>query len=200
MIERVAIEPLPIALSWQAEPVDFRASRHSLWAEAGSETDLFVDPGTRVESLNAPRLVGQIAGDFTLAARVSVDFRSTFDAGVLLLWAHEHAWAKLCLELSPQGNPTVVSVVTRGVSDDCNSFVTERPEMWLRVARLGTAFAFHASTNGTSWELVRYFAPDQDAEPFVGFLVQSPRGAGCAARFDEISFVARRLADIRSGD
>jgi regulation of enolase protein 1 (concanavalin A-like superfamily) len=115
-------------------------------------------------------------GDFTLAARVSVDFRSTFDAGVLLLWAHEHAWAKLCLELSPQGNPTVVSVVTRGVSDDCNSFVTERPEMWLRVARLGTAFAFHASTNGTSWELIRHFALDQDAEPFVGFSSSRPRG------------------------
>lgn len=200
MIDGVTIESLPIALSWQTEPVDFRASRQSLWAEAGSETDLFVDPGTGVESLNAPRLVGRIAGDFTLAARVSVDFRTTFDAGVLLLWAHEHAWAKLCLELSPQGNPTVVSVVTRGISDDCNSFGTERPEMWLRVARLGTAFAFHASTNGTSWELIRHFALDEDAEPYVGFLVQSPRGAGCAASFDEISFVARRLADIRSGD
>ena len=200
MTDPIAIEALPLELSWHVEPVAFGTSHDSLRAEAGPETDLFVDPGTRAEHLDAPRLVGQVVGDFTLAARVLVDFRSTFDAGALLLWAHEQAWAKLCFELSPRGEPTVVSVVTRHVSDDCNSFATERGDMWLRLARLGTAFAFHASTDGRQWELIRHFALDADIQPLAGFLVQSPRGPGCATRFEEIAFTASRLADIRSGD
>jgi uncharacterized protein len=195
-----AIESLPFTLSWQVEPVEFRAGPDSLWAGAGGKTDLFVDPGTRSEHLNAPRLVGPVEGDFTLAARVSVEFRSTFDAGALLLWANDRSWAKLCFELSPQGEPTVVSVVTRAASDDCNSFATDRDEMWLRLARLGHAFAFHASTDGTHWVLIRHFALEAITGLLVGFLVQSPRGPGCAARFEEISFASARLADIRSGD
>lgn len=200
MTNGIAIDSLPFALTWQIEPVDFSTGHDWLRAEAGAVTDLFVDPETRVEYVNAPRLVGKVVEDFTLAARVSVDFRAAFDAGVLLLWVHEHAWAKLCFEHSAQGRPTVVSVVTRGVSDDCNSFATERGVMWLRLARLGTAYAFHASVDGRQWELIRYFALEADAEPIVGFLVQSPRGTGCAARFEQISFVPTRLGDIRSGE
>jgi uncharacterized protein len=196
----VAIGSLPLELSWQPEPVSFEAGETALRTDAGPKTDLFVDPGSGAEYLNAPRLLGRVAGDFTLAARVGVDFRSTFDAGVLLLLANQRAWAKLCLELSPEGKPTVVSVVTRGVSDDCNSFATDRSEVWLRIARLGEAFAFHVSTDGTRWELVRHFALDSATELQVGFLVQSPLGGGCTARFDEIAFAPVRLADIRSGE
>jgi uncharacterized protein len=195
----ITIQSLPFALSWHVEPVEFRAGSSSLVAEAGTETDLFVDPGTQAARLDAPRLLGQAAGDFSLAARVSVDFRSTFDAGALLVWATD-SWAKLCFELSPQGNQTVVSVVTRAVSDDCNSFATERDELWLRLARLGAEFAFHASTDGRGWDLIRHFGLEADAEVLVGFVVQSPRGPGCTARFEEISFVPARLADIRSGE
>jgi len=200
MADQIAIEALPFALTWQVAPVEFGTGHDSLWAASGGPTDLFVDPGTRVAHLNAPRLVGQVSGEFTLAARVSVDFRATFDAGVLLLWVDEDHWAKLCFELSTLGRPTVVSVVTRGVSDDCNSFATERPDMWLRLARLGPAFAFHASVDGEQWDLIRYFSLERDAEPSIGLLVQSPTGRGCVARFEGISFTPTRLADLRSGD
>jgi hypothetical protein len=93
----------------------------------------------------------------------------------------------------------VVSVVTRGVSDDCNSFSVDRDALRLRVARLGQAFAFHASTDAETWRLVRYFALEPGVDPRVGFLAQSPRGAGCLVRFEDISFLPGRLADIRSG-
>jgi uncharacterized protein len=91
-------------------------------------------------------------------------------------------------------------VVTRAVSDDCNSLATERDEIWLRLARLGPAFAFHASTDGMGWDLIRYFGLETAAAVLAGFAVQSPRGPGCIARFEEISFVPAQLSDIRSGD
>lgn len=200
MSDPVEIDALPFSLSWHVEAVGFRAGPDSLQIEAGRETDLFVDPGTGAVQVTAPRLAGPVAGDYALSARVNVDFRATFDAGVLLLWSDERSWAKLCFELSPQRDPMIVSVVNRGVSDDCNSFAIAGNDVWLRLARIGGAFAFHASTDGRFWQLIRHFSLETRAEPLAGFLVQSPRGTGCVATFEQISFFAGRLADIRSGE
>jgi hypothetical protein len=68
------------------------------------------------------------AGDWRLSARVRVNFRDTYDAGVPLIWNDERHWAKLCFERSPAGIPTVVNVVFGGVrSDDVPAGRTERP-------------------------------------------------------------------------
>src|SRR5450759_4036266 len=92
---------------------------------ADPHSDIFIDPGAD-SMLNAARLLGvPPTGDFQLSARVTVDFASTFDAGVLLLWIDERHWAKLCFEYSPAGEPMVVSVVNRGVADDANAFVVD---------------------------------------------------------------------------
>jgi regulation of enolase protein 1 (concanavalin A-like superfamily) len=150
--------------------------------------------------MNAPALLGEPSGDFLLSARVRVDFAATFDAGVLLVRRDERHWAKLCFEYSPQGEPTVVTVVTRGVSDDCNSFAVEGHDVWLRVARMGDCFAFHASTDGVFWRMVRYFTLEDGASAAVGFEAQSPTGEGCRASFEEIRFETRRLGELRSGE
>jgi len=134
-----------------------------------------------------------------LSARVEVDFANSFDAGVLALWRDEVTWAKLCFEYSPQGQAMVVSVVTRRVSDDCNSTVVTGTAVWLRVARTGHAYAFHMSVDGAFWQFVRYFAFDEGADLSVGFEAQSPLGQGCTARFTDIRFNASTLAELRDG-
>ncbi len=198
-METVEIAGFPSPLAWEPDPVGWIATEDTLAVEAGPKTDVFVDPGDRTAILNAPRLLGEVEGDYSLSARVTVAFRSDYDAGVLLVWANERLWAKLCFELSLQHEPMVVSVVTRDVSDDCNSFTVDGDAVSLRVARLGQAFAFHASTNAETWRLVRYFALEPGIDPRIGFLAQSPRGAGCSVQFEDISFLAGRLAEIRSG-
>jgi regulation of enolase protein 1 (concanavalin A-like superfamily) len=117
---RVTIEPLPSPLRWLEPALAWSAGDRRLELSAGPATDLFVDPAGGVPLLNAPALVGEVEGDFLFGASVRPELAATFDAGVLLVYRSETSWAKLCLERSPQGEPTVVSVVTRGVSDDCN--------------------------------------------------------------------------------
>jgi regulation of enolase protein 1 (concanavalin A-like superfamily) len=195
------IGALPMPLRWLSTPVRFEHGDTSIVIEAGPRTDWFVDPqGANEPVLNAPALVGQPVGDFLLCARVSAGLAATFDAGVLVLYARDASWAKLCLERSPDGRPTIVSVVTRGVSDDCNSRVVDAGHVWLRVARIGRAYAFHASTDGARWDLVRHFALEPVANAAVGFEAQSPIGDGCTATFEEIRFETRRLGDLRSGE
>jgi uncharacterized protein len=199
-MDELRIPGLPFPLRWLDTPGEAMLDGDELRIAAGARTDWFVDPGGEgAPVLNAAALVAPVEGDFLLHAHVRPELAATYDAGVLALWLDEHTWAKLCLELSPQGVPTVVSVVTRGVSDDCNSTPAGGEGAWLRVARLGPAFAFHASTDGATWQLVRYFAlPVADAIR-LGFQAQSPTGEGCAATFTQVGFRADRLAELRDG-
>jgi regulation of enolase protein 1 (concanavalin A-like superfamily) len=178
----------------------------SVVASALGHSDFYINPGGSdsgdAESLmNAATLLGAPPeGDFQFSARVSVGFRSQFDAGVLMVWVDARRWAKFCFEYSPAGEPMVVSVVTREVSDDANAFTASADAVWMRVSRLGQVYAFHASTDRRSWRLVRVFTLGDDVgDHRIGFEVQSPTGEGCTVRFDEVGFVQRRLGDLRDG-
>ena len=189
-------------LRWLRQPERWSVpDEATLLLAAGPRTDWFVDPQRSTEpKLNAPALLGDSSGDFLLGARVTVDFAGTYDAGALLVYESDHAWAKLCFEYSPQREPMVVSVVTRGVSDDCNSYVVDDSSVWLRIARVGSAFAFHASTDGSSWSFIRHFALEATDKTSIGFAGQSPTGDGCAVTFEQIAYEAVRLGDLRSGE
>jgi uncharacterized protein len=175
-------------------------------AAAPARTDLYLNPagadaGDAESMLNAATLLGTPpAGDFQFSARVSVDFRARYDAGVLLVWADERHWAKFCFEFSPASQPMIVSVVTREVSDDANAFVVGDRSVWLRVSRAGRVYAFHARPDATTWHLVRVFTlGDAVADHRVGFEAQSPTGDGCTVTFDRIAFTRQRLEDLRDG-
>src|SRR4029079_3078327 len=114
------------------------------------------------------------------AAACAVDSAAESDAGGLLLWIDERHWAKFCFELSPATEPMVVSVVTRDVSDDANAFVVSGRSVWLRMSRVGHVYAFHASTDGRAWSLIRVFTLGAALDDHrVGFEAQSPTGDGC---------------------
>ncbi|MGZ4409570.1 MAG: DUF1349 domain-containing protein [Gaiellaceae bacterium] len=187
---------LPAPLRWLNEPAT-SSDNGVLRIAAGGRTDFFVDPAGGVVLANAPAVVAAVDGDFILSAKVSVAFASTFDAGALFVWGGERRWAKLAFELSPQRERTIVSVVTLDRSDDCNSTVIASDSVYLRIARIGAALAFHASADGGRWDLVRHFhLPDA---PEVGFAAQSPTGEGCEATFSEIVFEQRTLLELRDG-
>jgi hypothetical protein len=200
MDQKISLSSMPMPMRWDCPPERSDIDGvGQVRIASGPRTDLFVDPGGEATALNAPRLIGRPPeGDFQFSARVTVDFAGTFDAGVLLVWADESRWAKLCFERSPAGENMLVSVVTRRCSDDANGFVVNGRTAWLRVSRLGRATAFHASLDGRRWQFVRYF--DLGAESVrVGFESQSPMGSGCVSTFEDVRFVGQRLADLRDG-
>jgi hypothetical protein len=207
MSDALAVPELPFPLLASVPDVWRRdGGSGAVVGAAPRHTDLYVNPAgeasTDAESLlNAATLLGvPPAGDFQLSARVTVDFRSQYDAGVLLVWSDEQHWAKFCFELSPASDPMVVSVVTRDVSDDANAFVVPGRSVWLRVSRIDHVYAYHASLDATTWLLIRIFSlQDAVVDHQLGFLAQSPTGAGCTATFDQISFRRQRLADLRDG-
>lgn len=195
----IKLESIPYPLNWHLEPKQWSLESGTLAATAGPQTDLFVDPLGKVNIHNASMLLFEPSGDFMLSALVGVEFAGTFDAGVLVIYQNPASWAKLCFEYSPQQEPTIVSVVTKGTSDDCNSRVIQGNQVYLRIARMGEGFALHHSTDGEFWHMVRVFRLET-LPTKVGFLFQSPTAQGCTATFSKIVYRAERLDDIRSGD
>jgi regulation of enolase protein 1 (concanavalin A-like superfamily) len=189
-------------VTWHVPPVDWSyAPAKGLSISAGAQTDWFFDPAGTLVKDNAPvALWTPPDANFLLSAKVAVGFGSAFDAGTLQIRAKEDLWAKLCFEYSPQGQPMIVSVVTRGVSDDCNSAVIDGNEVYLRVARTPQTLAFHYSYDGRVWHFVRYFSLGRLDTVRAGFSAQAPTGEGCTAVFSEINYRAGALKDNRSGE
>ena len=195
----MTIPSIPEKLRWIEQPVHYKVDGASLVMRSGPLTDMFINPmGTRT-TLNAPISVFETSGNFQLSARVRVGFISDFDAGVLFVYQDHQNWAKLCFEYSPQHQPMIVSVVTKGSSDDANSAIIEGEEVYLRISGLGNVYVFHYSTDGIYWKFVRYFRLEAGPKTEVGFSVQSPTGEGCEADFTEISFHPKKLENLRDG-
>jgi uncharacterized protein len=198
--------------------------RKVLTIASGKKTDWFVDPFDGTVSRNAPILLFTPApgpaSDYLLSARVTVKFAAKWDAGALMLWGDDHHWAKLSFELSPDRQPTLVTVVTRGASDDCNSSSLPGHSVYLRIARNSSqkisstssqnsspkssqnskTYVFYYSTDGSNWHILRTFdlGPDLPTNmPIaVGFESQSPAGSGSVATFSAISYEKKRLGNI----
>ncbi len=199
-MDSIRLSNIPHSLHWQNQPQAWDLSPDGqLRITSPGKSDWFIDPQGAVDVSNAPVLLFPASGPCLLSAQVAVDHVATYDAGVLMVYENPSMWAKFCLELSPQGRPTVVSVVTKGVSDDCNAFAVSGP-IYMRVAKLEQAYAFHVSKDGNQWDLIRYFKLEDSRNAQFGFEAQSPTGSGCTVSFRDIRFEARLLTELRSGE
>jgi len=192
-----SIPGLPGTLHWENTPRAWNIdSKNVLTISSNAKTDWFVDPFDGTVAKSAPILLFTPGSDYVLSARVSVTFAMKWDAGALMVWADDHHWAKLSFEFSPDGKPTLVTVVTRGLSDDCNSMHLPGDSVYLRIAKSGNTYVFYFSTDGKSWEILRTFSLDTELPVRVGFESQSPAGPGAVAKFSAITYEPHRIENI----
>ena len=201
-MEAFEIPGVPGRFNWHNTPVEWSLDpSRGLLIVAGPQTDWFYDPAGGYSADTAPCALSTVQdANFLLSTRISVKFASAYDAGVIQIRAADNMWAKFCYEYSPQGHPTIVSVVTRDVSDDCNSVEIDDTQVYLRVARTPQTLAFHYSRDGNVWHLVRYFTLGMFSSLQIGFSAQSPTGTLCTAVFSEMNYRPGSLKDLRSGE
>jgi regulation of enolase protein 1 (concanavalin A-like superfamily) len=193
-------QPMLPELTWLGQRGDAAVAGDRITLSAGPGTDWFHDPDGTGRLTSAPVLRFAAVEDCQVSAQVTVEFESTFDAGVMFVHQRNHDYAKLCFERSPQGDNTMVSVVTRGVSDDANGPAVEGNTVWVRVSKYRDAIAFHWSSNAQTWHLLRFFQlRTPGLTTSIGFSTQSPTGPGCAATFSNIRYTPGAPNNIRDG-
>ncbi|MGC5051213.1 DUF1349 domain-containing protein [Micromonospora sp. DT48] len=188
------------SLDWQDVNGNRVGSPDSGLLSAPARTDWFADPAGGEPTGSAPLALTRCVGDFQLSALVEATLTETYDAVALFVHGGATSWAKLAMERSPAGTDTIVTVVTRGVSDDANGVAVACPgRSWLRISRMGVVYAFHHSDDGARWKLARLFTLGPIASHRVGFSVQSPMGDGFDARVRHVRITPTTLLDARNG-
>jgi uncharacterized protein len=175
-------------------------TKDSVEIETLEKTDFFIDMFSMKERDDAPFYYQKRKGDFVMKAKVRPSFRKTYDAGGLFVYDSARKWIKLEFEMTDLGYPSVVSVVTDGVSDDCNGERREdAEELWLQVARRGDNWVLYHSDDGRKWKMARYFRLKMKAEVKIGLVAQSPLGKGCKVEFFGLRIGDNELKDMRKG-
>ena len=186
-------------LCWLNEPPTWNVSDGVLAITPAAPSDFFRPYGGDAND-NGCLLHKEVRGDFTAVARTRARLVDFGDAAALMVRACETQWAKICMERSPKGEISAVTVVTREFSDDCNSELLEKPECYLRLTRKGNVLGMHYSLDGAIWRFVRMFSFELPESVMVGILAQAPFTSGSEVDFSLFTILPGAVADFRSGE
>jgi uncharacterized protein len=198
--DSLKIDSIPYKLSWENTPVSFAIKNSSIMIVAGAKTDMFRDPNVTYNTDNAPKLLFTPDSNFVLSASVQQSFKSKWDGGAIVLKWNSLNWIKFCFEKDYTGAHRVVSVVTKGISDDCNSVEIRGNKVFYKIAKAGNVITLYYSTDNASWFLIRHLQFDMRGPLHVGFLAQSPTGEKCSVTFGDIHYSNRKIKDPYSGN
>lgn len=175
---------------------------------APEKSDFFCNSGTVgeegiiPESLsNAPFYYTELEGDFVMRVKVSHKFKDIYDSCSIMVMQDMKNWAKACFEKTDFGTHAAVSVVTKnGESDDANGCNIEGNTAWLQMCRVGKDFAFHYSTDGEHYYMMRFFTLPVKDTVKVGLLAQAPTGLGGVRKYENLIFEKKTVKNIRTGE
>jgi regulation of enolase protein 1 (concanavalin A-like superfamily) len=198
--DSVRLAAIPRGLFWENSPIHFEAEKGHLLVEAGEKTDMFRDPNVAYNTDNAPKLLFIADSNFVLTAAIHHDFVNKWDGGAIVIKADSLNWIKFCFEKDYTGQKRVVSVVTKGISDDCNSAASTANTIYYKIAKAGNVITLYYSAEGRNWFLIRHLQFDSQSPLKVGFLAQSPTGQHCTVLFSEIHYSTRKIGDPYLGE
>lgn len=197
--EALKINSIPFFLKTVNDPLKVEVIEDAgIKITSKGKTNLFNSPGNNYYVQNAPMLLFHPDSNFIISAKITADLKEVYDVAALVIYQDNDLWAKLCFENSINKETTVVSVVTRRYSDDCNSIKILDKFVYLTMAKKGNEISFHYSTDNVHWELVRHFRLEcSESDLMIGFAVHCSVGEKFAAEFSEINYTNNILENMR---
>lgn len=199
-IDSIRLKSIPYGMFWENKSEKFSTQNNEMVIVAGEKTDMFRDPNVTYNTDNAPKLLFRPDHDFVLIASIEHSFSSKWDGGAIVLKQDSLNWIKFCFEKDYTGAKRVVSVVTKNISDDCNSVEIKTNKVYYKLAKADNVITLYYSLEGKKWFLIRHLQFDSNKDLTLGFLAQSPTGKRCEVKFSNISYQAKKIADPYLGE
>ncbi|WKK66255.1 DUF1349 domain-containing protein [Lutimonas zeaxanthinifaciens] len=188
-------------LNWMNKPEKFSVTNGQLKIEALKGTDFFNDPESGESTSSAPFLFKELEGDFVAVLKLRPDFSSQWNAGAIFMMIDESNWIKFAFENSDATGKSIVSVVTRDVSDDANGVIlNDHDELWLKMIRKGNIYAMHWSLDGTEYKMCRLAAMNGADKVKIGLEAQCPVGKKALHDFLYFGIESKTVKDLRKGE
>ena len=187
-------------LKWENRPNKYQFNKSSITIYSGEKTDMFRDPNVTYNTDNAPKLLFKADTNFIFSAAIEHAFKSKWDGGALVIKSDSLNWIKTCFEKDYTGARRIVTVVTKGISDDCNSVELHSNKVYFKIAKADNVITIYYSENGLKWFLIRHFTFDAIGDLKIGFLAQSPTGKDCKVTFSNINYKKKKIKDPYLGE
>jgi regulation of enolase protein 1 (concanavalin A-like superfamily) len=198
--DSLKITAIPKWLKWENKPAKYNINNSTITIFSGEKTDMFRDPNVTYNTDNAPKLLFEADTNFIISASIEHNFLSKWDGGALVLKMDSLNWVKCCFEKDYTGARRIVTVVTKGISDDCNSVKINSNKVYFKIAKADNVITIYYSLTGANWFLIRHFTFDTNEKLKVGFLAQSPTGKECKVKFSEIKYERKKIKDPYIGE
>lgn len=171
----------------------------------GGKRDFFCDPNDgKLSNKTAPLLLTKVdnARPFTFMAKVSPQFTATdtYNAADLFVFVNDTIWQKFAFEQDERGKHRIVTVRTRGTSDDNNHEEIAGSSVYLKISSDTHTIASYYSIDKKTWLLARLYKNDYPQELWVGICNQCPQGEGSVSFFEDISLEQSSVSDFRLGN
>lgn len=191
----------PPQLSWMNKPENFSLTEGHLKIEARKGTDFFIDPESGEVTATAPYLYKELEGDFVAELKLRPDFTSQWNAGAIFMMIDESNWIKFAYENSDATGKSIVSVVTRDVSDDANGVVlNDQEELWLKMIRKGDIYSMLWSLDGIEYKMCRLAAMKESVTVKIGLEAQCPVGETAVHDFLYFGVESKTVKNLRKGE
>jgi len=187
-------------LKWENKPNKYQFNKSSITIYSGEKTDMFRDPNVTYNTDNAPKLLFKADTNFIFSAAIEHAFKSKWDGGALVIKSDSLNWIKTCFEKDYTGARRIVTVVTKGISDDCNSVELHSNKVYFKIAKADNVITIYYSENGLKWFLIRHFTFDAIGDLKIGFLAQSPTSKDCKVTFSNINYKKKKIKDPYLGE
>lgn len=177
--------------------MDFELEKDIIKMESGPGTKLFNAVSGYHKANNFPFYYRVHQGDFIVRCKITPEFKEVYDLGCIVIFDHQDKWIKFAYENTDTGCPTVVSVITDGVSEYFGGDRVHKESIWMQVCRIGNCFSLHYSTDQTIWMLDKIFQLEMNQEVKVGISVQSPKGKSGICIFEDFELLENSYSGIQ---
>ena len=189
-----------VELNWINQPSAFNITDGQIEIIAEKETDFFNNPEDGSISATAPLLFIEQNGDFVAKALVKPDFSSLWNAACLMVHIDSLNWIKFAFENSDATGKSIVTVVTKGVSDDANGVILEtEDQVWLKMIRKGNIYSMLWSLDDENYKMARLTSLPEAENVKIGVEVQCPVGESAKHKVLYFGVEEKTVEDLRKG-